>query len=63
MKGIVTSQMPIGKGRCTCDTLPHIFDISVFKIVKKNSTTIKDINNWFANIIEGCNNAFNTNDC
>ena len=55
--------MPVGKGRCARDTLPHTFDIGVFKTAKKNSTTIKHIHNKSANIIEGCNVAFDTNDC
>ena len=33
--------MPVGRGRCAHDTLPHTFDISVFKTVKKNSNKIK----------------------
>ena len=54
--------MPVGKGRCARDALPHTFDMGVFRTVKKNSTTIKYISNQWANIIEGCNVAFDTND-
>ena len=33
------------KGRAARDSLPNIFDISMFKSGKKNSTTIKHIYN------------------
>ena len=33
--------MPVGKGRCARDALPHAFHISVFKIVFTISTAIK----------------------
>ena len=59
--GIVASQCPLARDDALA--LPRIFYISVLKIIKNNSTTIKHIYNWFANIIEGCNNAFYTNDC
>ena len=45
--------MPIIKGGCARDLLPHTFNISEFKSVKKNSTTIKHLQ-WIC-IIEGCN--------
>ena len=54
--------IPVIKGRCTCDTLLHTFNISVFNSIKNNLTTIKHIWNESANIIEGCNVAFDTND-
>ena len=47
-----------GKGRCARDMLPHYFDISVFKTVKTNSTTIKYIHNQSANTIKGLDVAF-----
>ena len=53
--------MPVAKGCSTRDALPHTFDIGVFKSVKRNSATIKHIYNESANIIEGCNVAFDTN--
>ena len=56
-------KMPVDKGRRARDALPHIFDIGVFETVKKNSTATKHIRNKSANIIEGCNVAFDTNGC
>ena len=55
--------MPIIKGRCTHDGLPHTLDISEFKSIEKNSTRVKHIYNESANIIEGSNVASDTNDC
>ena len=55
--------MTVGKGRCAREALPHTFDIDVFRPVKKKSTTTKHIHNYSANITEGCNVAFDTNDC
>ena len=52
--------MPVGKGRCARDALPHI---GLFKFVFTISTAIKHIYKEFANIIEGCNVACDTNDC
>ena len=44
--------------------LPHAFNQwSKCLNPSKNSTTIKHINNESANIIEGCNVAFDINDC
>ena len=37
--------------------------IGVFKSFKTNSATIKRIYDESANVIEGCNVAFDTNDC
>ena len=55
--------MPVDKGRCARDALPHAFDIGVFKFFFAISTTIKHIHKESANIIEGCNVACDTNDC
>ena len=35
--------IPIVKGRCARDALPHAFHIGVFKFVKTISTAIKNI--------------------
>ena len=37
--------MPVSKERCARDTLLHTFDIGAVKTIKKNSTTIKHIQN------------------
>ena len=55
--------MPVGKGRCARDALPHAFHIGVFKFVFTISTAIKHICKESANVIEGCNVACDTNDC
>ena len=55
--------IPVVKGRCACDALPHVFHIGVLKFVKTISTAIKHIYKEYANIIEDCNVAFDTNDC
>ena len=55
--------MPVGKGRCARDELPHAFHIGVFKFVFTISSTIKHIYKQSANIIEGCYVACDTNDC
>ena len=55
--------MPVGKGRCARDALPHAFHIGVFKFVFTISTAIKHIYKESAHIIEGCNVACDTNDC
>ena len=49
--------MPVGKGRCARDALPHTFHIGVFKFDFTISTTVKQIYKESANIIEGCNGA------
>ena len=49
--------------RYACDVLPLTFNISVFKSSENNSTTVKHIYNESANIIEGCQVAFDTIDC
>ena len=43
--------MPVGKGRCAHDALPHAFHIGVFKFVFTISTTIKHIYKESAHII------------
>ena len=55
--------MPVGKGRYARDALPHASHIGVFKFGFMISTTIKHIYKEFANIIEGCNVACDTNGC
>ena len=55
--------MPVGKGRCARDALPHAFHIGVFKFVFTISTAIKHIYKESAHMIEGCNVAYDTNDC
>ena len=55
--------MPVGKGRCARDALPHAFHIGVFKFVFTISTAIKHIFKESAHIIEGYNVACDTNDC
>ena len=62
MNGIVTSQCLWSKDAAF--VMRYLtFNISMFKFVKKNSGTIKHIYNESVNIIEGCNVAFDTNDC
>ena len=55
--------IPFIKGRCAHGALPHVFHNGMFKFVKTISTTIKHIYKEYANIIEDCNVAFDTNDC
>ena len=55
--------IPVDKGRFARDALPHAFHIGVFKFVKTISTAIKKYLKEFANITEGCNVVFETNDC
>ena len=55
--------IPVVKECCAHNALPHAFHIGVFKFVKMISTTFKHIYKESANIIEGCNVAFDTNDC
>ena len=55
--------MPVVKGRYARDALPYAFYIGVFRIIKTISTAIKHIYKESANIIEGCNVAFDTSDC
>ena len=55
--------IPVVKGRCAPDTLPHAFHIGVFEFVQTISTAIKHIYKESANIIADCNVAFDTNNC
>ena len=55
--------IPVVKGRCARDALPHALHIGVFKFVKTISTAMKHIYKESANIIEDCNVAFATKDC
>ena len=55
--------MPVIKGRCACNALSNKLNIGEFKSIKNNFITIKHIQNESVNIIEGCNVAFDTNDC
>ena len=55
--------MPVGKGHCAHDKLPHTFNISMFKSIENDSTTIKHIYSESANIIGGCKIAFDNSDC
>ena len=54
--------IPVVKGRCARDALPHAFDIGVFKYSKSNLSTIKHINNESENLNESCDVAFDSND-
>ena len=53
--------IPVVKGRCARDALPHAFDIGVFKYSKSNPSTIKHINNESENLNESCDVAFDSN--
>ena len=55
--------IPVVKGRCARDALPHTFHFGVFKFVKTISTAIKHIYKESENIIEDCNVAFDTKEC
>ena len=55
--------IPVVKGRCARDALPHAVHIGVSKFVKTIFTTTKHIYKESAHIIEGCNVTFDTNDC
>ena len=55
--------MPVDKGRCARDALPHAFHIGVFKFVFTINTALKHIYKESTNIIEGCYVAFDTNEC
>ena len=54
--------MPAIKECYACDVRPDTCNIGQFKSGKKNSATMKHIYNESANIIEGRNVAFDTND-
>ena len=55
--------IPVVKGRCVRDGLPHVFHIGVFEFVQTISTAIKHIYTEYANIIQDFNVAFDTNNC
>ena len=55
--------IPVVKGRCARDALPHVFHIGVLIFVKTIYTTTKHIYKEYTNIVEDCNVAFDTNDC
>ena len=50
--------IPIVKGSCAHEALPHAFNIGVFKCGKSNPTTIKHIYNESENLNESCDVAF-----
>ena len=52
--------IPVVKGRCAREALPHALNIGVFKYHKSNSTT-KYIYNQFENLNESCDVAFDSN--
>ena len=52
--------MPVDKGPCARDALPHAYHIDVFKFIFTISTAIKHIYKESANITEGCNVACDT---
>ena len=54
--------IPVVKGRCAREALPHAFDIGVFKYGKSNHTTIKHIYSESENLNESCDVAFDSND-
>ena len=53
--------IPVVKGRCAREALPHAFNIGVFKYDKSNPTTIKHIHNESENLNESCDIAFDSN--
>ena len=52
--------IPVVKGRCACEVLPHAFNIGVFKYCKSNPTTIKHIYNESDNLNKSCDVAFDS---
>ena len=52
--------IPVVKGRCARDALPHSFNIDVFENAKNSYTTIKHINNESENFIDNCDVALDT---
>ena len=54
--------IPVVKGRCAREALPHSFDIDVIEIVKNNSTMINYIYNESVNFTDNCDVTFDTND-
>ena len=53
--------IPVVKGRCAREALPHAFNIGVFKYGKRNPTTIKHIYNESENFNGSCDVAFDSN--
>ena len=53
--------IPVVKGRCAREVLPHAFDIGVFKYGRSNHTTIKHIYNGSENLHGSCDVAFDSN--
>ena len=53
--------IPVVKGRCAREALPHAFNIGVFKYSKSNPTTIKHIYNESENLNESCDVAYDSN--
>ena len=52
--------IPVIKGCCACEALPHAFYIWVFKYGKSNPTKIKHIYNKSENLNESCDVAFDS---
>ena len=59
--GICPLTIPVVKGHCDHEALPHAFNNGVFKYRKSNPTTIKDIYSEFENLNESCDVAFDSN--
>ena len=53
--------IPVVKGLCAREALPHAFNIGVFRYGKSNPTTIKHIYNESENLNESCDVAFDNN--
>ena len=53
--------IPVVKGRCDREALPHAFDIGVFKYGRSNHTTIKQSCNESENLNGSCDVAFDSN--
>ena len=61
--GNIRLTMPVGKGRCARDALPHTCNIDAFKSVNYIYTSIKRIYSESGNKFEGCNIAFDASEC
>ena len=53
--------IPVVKGRCAREALPHAYNIGIFKYGKSYSTTIKYIYIESENLNESCDIAFDSN--
>ena len=53
--------IPVVKGRCAGEALPHAFNIGVFKYCERNPTTIKHIYDESENLNESCDVTFDSN--